>query len=54
MPKQTKLSPIWDYYTETDDPKYSQCKLCKEKNSLGSNNSREHTLTNIKSRIHRY
>ena len=24
MPKQTKLSPIWDYYTETDDPKYAQ------------------------------
>ena len=45
MPKQTKLSPIWDYYTETDDPKYAQCKLCKEKKSLGSNNPRERTFT---------
>ena len=41
MPKQTKLSPIWDYYTETDDPKYAQCKLCKKKKSLSSNNPRE-------------
>ena len=39
-----KLSPIWDYYKETDDPKYAQCKLCKEKKSLGSNNPRERTL----------
>ena len=37
MPKQTKLSPIWDYYTETDDPKYAQCKLCKEKKFLREN-----------------
>ena len=51
MPKQTKLSPIWDYYTETDDPKYAQCKICKEKKSLGSNNPRERTLTNIKRHI---
>ena len=46
-----KLSPIWDYYKETDDPKYAQCKLCKEKKSLGSNNPRERTLTNIKRHI---
>ena len=46
MPKQTKLSPIWDYYTETDDPKYAQCKICKEKKSLGSNNPRERTFSN--------
>ena len=39
MPKQTKLSPIWDYYTETDDPKYAQCKICKEKKLLGCNNN---------------
>ena len=48
MPKQTKLSPIWDYYTETDDPKYAQCKIYKEKKSLGSNNPCERTLANIK------
>ena len=46
-----KLSPIWDYYTETDDPKYAQCKLFKEKKSLGSNNPRERTLTNTKGNI---
>ena len=39
MPKQMKLSPIWDYYTETDDPKYAQCKICKEKKLLGCNNN---------------
>ena len=39
-----KLSPIWDYYTETDDPKYAQCKICKEKKLLGCNNTyRTHT-----------
>ena len=47
MPKQTKLSPVWDFYTETEDPKYAQCKLCKEKKSLGSSNRRDRTLTNI-------
>ena len=34
MPKQTKLSPIWDYYTETAGHIYSDDRNCLKPENL--------------------
>ena len=43
-------SVVWDFFTQTSDPKYAKCKMCNENKSLGSTKKREQTLTNFAGR----
>ena len=49
MPRSKSV--VWDYFTQTSDPKYAKCKMCDENKSLGSTKKREQTLTNLKRHI---
>ena len=47
-----KRSGIWNYFFPCqNDAKNAECNLCKKKLSLGSQNPRKQTLTNLKRHI---
>ena len=35
-------SVVWDFFTQTSNPKYAKCKMCDKNKSLGSTKKRDH------------
>ena len=47
-----KKSGVWNYFESLEsDPKFAMCKVCQKTLSLGSDNPRKQTLTNLKRHI---